>query len=315
MKILLVDDSAAVTQLMSDRLRSYGHDVATAANGQQAVDKFQSYAPDLVLMDIEMPVMNGFQAANHIRAAEAQQKWAWTPIIFLTASDTVDNLITAIEAGGDDFMAKKLPEPVLQAKMKAMSRIAQLRQNLLSANRALDQMAHSDGLTGLQNRRKMDQHMDLTWERACNQHSAIAFVMIDIDNFKKYNDHYGHPAGDACLQNVARALQHTVDQANAEGWGGNALAARFGGEEFAVLLSDLQETDSLRLAQALVEAVRSLKLPHEKNAEWGQVTVSVGLAHLDHACGRLGALVASADAQLYRAKESGRNRAMPGALG
>jgi len=122
MKILLVDDSRAVAAVMGARLSGAGYEVILAENGKVAVEQFRASAPDLVLMDIEMPVMNGFQAAQAIRELEATGEWAWTPIIFLTASDTPENLVTAIEAGGDDFIAKILPEAVLEAKMKAMDR-------------------------------------------------------------------------------------------------------------------------------------------------------------------------------------------------
>lgn len=138
MKILLVDDAKSVVMVMTSRLTSYGHDVVHTANGQEAIDTFSSAAPDLVLMDIEMPVMNGFEATNRIRTFEATQQWAWTPVIFLTSSDTVENLVMAIEAGGDDFMSKFVPEPVLRAKMKAMSRIATLRKSLSLANQKLN---------------------------------------------------------------------------------------------------------------------------------------------------------------------------------
>jgi len=129
MKILLVEDSRAVAVVMAARLASFGHEVSLAENGQIAVDKFQESAPDLVLMDIEMPVMDGFEATNRIRKIEEATS-SWTPIIFLTASNTHENLITAIEAGGDDFLAKNWPESILQAKMKAMTRINTLRQRL-----------------------------------------------------------------------------------------------------------------------------------------------------------------------------------------
>ncbi|MDP2786887.1 MAG: response regulator [Pseudomonadota bacterium] len=129
MKILLVEDSRSVAVVMAARLASFGYDVVLAENGQIALEKFQESAPDLVLMDIEMPVMDGFEATNRIRKIEAATA-AWTPIIFLTASHTHENLITAIEAGGDDFLAKNWPESILQAKMKAMTRINTLRQRL-----------------------------------------------------------------------------------------------------------------------------------------------------------------------------------------
>ena len=163
----------AVVMVMTARLTSYGHEVVHAKNGLIAVETFLSAAPDLVLMDIQMPVMNGFEATNRIRAVEATQQWAWTPIIFLTASDTEQNLITAIDAGGDDFMAKTVPEPVLQAKMKAMSRIATLRQRLTAANSKLEDMANHDGLTGLYNRRSMDRSVDAAWADAVIWLSAL----------------------------------------------------------------------------------------------------------------------------------------------
>lgn len=166
MKILLVDDSRAMAAVMSVRLASFGYEVILAENGEAAVAQFGLMAPDLILMDIEMPVMNGFEATARIRAIEATQDWAWTPILFLTASDTQENLITAIEAGGDDFLVKSVPEAVLQAKMKAMTRIAALRKRLTIANRMLKEQASRDGLTGLSNRRHMDLTVDLAWEQA-----------------------------------------------------------------------------------------------------------------------------------------------------
>lgn len=307
MKILLVEDSHTVALLMLTRLTSLGHEVHHAKNGQAAVEEFRNFAPDLVLMDIEMPVMNGFEATSHIRAIEATRQWAWTPIIFITASDTVDNLITAIEAGGDDFMAKTVPEPVLQAKMKAMARIATLRERLSIANRKLEELASQDGLTGLCNRRNMDLRVDAAWEEALRTGGPFGLLMIDIDNFKKYNDHYGHQAGDDCLRKVAAIIAAETEKANAEG--GKAFAARYGGEEFSVILPGAAKDDYARLATALVEAVRTAVLPHEKNAEWGIATISVGGVHLDAAQGNVVTLFRDADQRLYQAKGNGRNRA------
>ncbi len=129
MKILLVEDSRAISMVMSARLVAQGHEVTLAENGQIAIERYQESPPDLVLMDIEMPVMDGFEATNRIRHIEAATA-SWTPIIFLTASSTEENLITAIEAGGDDFLAKSISESVLVAKMRAMARINTLRQQL-----------------------------------------------------------------------------------------------------------------------------------------------------------------------------------------
>ncbi len=135
MKILLAEDAPFFAELTVERLKSFGYEVILAENGQVAVDNFCNSAPDLVLMDIEMPVMNGFDAAQRIRAFEESHNLAWTPIIFMTASDTSENLVTAIEAGGDDFLSKIIPTEVLHAKMKAMERIVKMRNRLQQAEK------------------------------------------------------------------------------------------------------------------------------------------------------------------------------------
>jgi diguanylate cyclase (GGDEF)-like protein len=310
MKILLVDDARSVVMVMTSRLASYGYDVAVANDGQEAVKVFAEGAPDLVLMDIEMPVMNGFEATNRIRAFEATQAWAWTPIIFLTSSDTVENLVTAIEAGGDDFMSKFVPEPVLQAKMKAMSRIAGLRKSLSRANQKLQDLANQDGLTGLCNRRSMDLRIDQIWLEAVTREQGFGLLMLDIDNFKKYNDHYGHQSGDDCLRNVAQAIDVATQQSNDAGVVQGAFAARYGGEEFAVIVPCASAQALTDLAQAIVKAVFALGVAHERNEAWGRVTISVGGACVSPAQGAVVELFRQADARLYVAKHQGRNRAV-----
>lgn len=310
MKILLVDDAKSVTALMASRLVSFGHQVVTAANGQAALDKFKADNFDLVLMDIEMPVMNGFEATNRIRALEATRQWAWTPVLFLTASDTQENLITAIEAGGDDFLSKTVPEPVLQAKMKAMARIAELRQRLAVANQKLAEQASYDSLTGLCNRRYMDLRLDAAWADALQQGQSFGLLMIDIDNFKKYNDHYGHPSGDNCLHLIAAAIDGVVLAANNGGYATNAFAARYGGEEFAVILPATSEAAFEGIAASLVEAVHHCAIEHVENEPWGIATASLGGDFLPIAKGRIAELFRRVDQRLYLAKTQGRNRAM-----
>lgn len=139
MKILLVDDSRSAAAIFSRRLAEFGHDVVWAENGAVAVDRFREQAPDLVLMDIEMPVLNGFAATDQIRRFERSQQWAWTPIIFLTSVDSTDNFVASVDAGGDDLISKNVAEPVLRAKLKAMARVATLRQELLHANRKMEE--------------------------------------------------------------------------------------------------------------------------------------------------------------------------------
>ena len=308
MKILLVEDMRTVAAVMAARLTSFGHEVSVAENGQIAFDQFCALSPDLVLMDIEMPVMNGFQATSLIRAFETTQKWAWTPIIFLTASDTQDNLITAIEAGGDDFLTKGLPEEILHAKMKAMVRIAEMRRQLTIANQKLEQQASRDGLTGLFNRRWMDLHVDRAWNQSVSKGSSFALLMMDVDNFKKYNDRYGHQTGDDCLRGVASAVDAVVNEMNTSGLTKDAFSARYGGEEFAVIIPGATVATYERCASSCVESVRKLSIPHEQNGEWGIVTVSIGGCRQDVSSGEVFKMFRNADAALYLAKNRGRNR-------
>jgi diguanylate cyclase (GGDEF)-like protein len=308
MKILLVEDTRAIAAIMAARLSSFGFEVVIAENGQIAVDKFPREAPDLILMDIEMPVMNGFEATNRIRAFEATQQWAWTPILFLTASDTLQNLVTAIEAGGDDFLAKSIPEEVLHAKMKAMTRIAQLRKRLSIANKKLEEQANQDGLTALCNRRSMDQRVDLAWLDCKSRSLPFGLLMIDVDNFKKFNDHYGHQAGDDCLKAVARAIDDAVKSAITNGYSSDTFAARYGGEEFAVVVPEGNDERIKALASAVVASIQRTEIDHELNASYGIVTASVGAAQtIASDSFNVGNVFRAADRALYRAKDGGRN--------
>ena len=308
MHILLVDDSRSIAMVTTARLESFGHTVRHAINGEVAVTFFQQEPFDLVLMDVEMPGMNGFETTIRIRALEGNEPWAWTPIIFVTATDTDINLVTAIEAGGDDFIAKSVSESVLQAKMKAMARIAGLRQRLAQANSKLQEQANRDGLTGLFNRRAMDFRVDLLWEEAVRLAKPFSLLMIDVDNFKKYNDHYGHQAGDECLRAVAHCIEQVVEHAAADQLAPGAFAARYGGEEFAVVIPGVGSGVHAGLGQSIVEAVTALGIPHDLNAAWGVVSVSLGAACMDPAAGQVGELFRQADALLYEAKHQGRNR-------
>lgn len=309
MRILVVDDSRTITTVFGARLVEIGHEVVIAENGQLAVERFQASAPDLVLMDIEMPVMNGFEAAKQIRAVEATQEWAWTPIIFLTGSDTPENLVMAIEAGGDDFIPKSAPEGVVQAKMKAMARIAGLRAELSLANRKLEAQASQDGLTGLFNRRYMDLRLDHQWGEAIRCGAPFGLLMMDVDNFKLFNDHYGHLAGDDCLRAIAATLQKVVEEVNARRLAHDAFVARYGGEEFAMMLPRCTPDALAEIARVTVDAVCRQGIAHARNAEWGVSTLSVGGVHMSRAEGALAQLFRRADANLYRAKQNGRNRA------
>lgn len=298
-----------MAMVMKARLESFGYEVRHAIDGLTALDYFKTESFDLILMDIEMPGMNGFEVTTRIRALEGMEPWAWTPIIFVTATDTHSNLVTAIEAGGDDFISKTVPENVLQARMKAMSRIAALRLRLCSANNKLQDQANRDGLTGLLNRRAMDLQVNVVWEQARQSGKPFSLLMIDVDNFKKYNDQYGHQAGDDCLRAVSYCIWEQIRKVNDGLIAPGSFVARYGGEEFAVVIPDAAPGIHAGIAGSLIEAVHGLGIPHEGNVGFGVVTISIGAARFPLAEGEIKAIFNLADELLYKAKGAGRNRA------
>ena len=245
MRILLVDDSRSASAVFASRLGVFGHEIFLAENGAVAVEKFRQLAPDLVLMDVEMPVMNGFVATHHIRNFETSQQWAWTPIIFLTADDTTENIVTAVDAGGDDLISKNVPEPVLLAKLKAMERVDTLRHNLLQANLRMEedirarQLAEAElskrcteltelnlTLSNIQTQliqtEKMASIGQLAAGVAHEINNPIAFVLSNIGTLGKYleslitalNQHDSAPSSGAAEQMAARQSlweKHDID--------------------------------------------------------------------------------------------------------
>ena len=308
MKILLVDDSRSVAAVFSRRLAGFGHDVISAENGAVAVDKFREQAPDLVLMDIEMPVMNGFAATDHIRRFEKSRQWAWTPIIFLSSLGNDRDIERGIAAGGDDYLLKPISEIVLAAKIRAMQRILQMRQSLLvltrkldAANQELTRLTSLDGLTGIANRRHFDEILAREWRRAMRQGEELAVLMCDIDFFKHFNDSFGHQSGDECLRRVAQTLVGAMDR-------GGDLLARYGGEEFVAVLPDTSLKGAAYVAEQMRKAVSALGIAHP-GTPFAHVTASFGVVsavampETDPQ-----AVVGAADRALYTAKHNGRNR-------
>ncbi len=309
MKILLVEDSRATALITTARLEHFGHEVTHAISGKVAIQLFQPNKFDLILMDIEMPEMNGFETTTRIRALEGNEDWSWTPIIFLTATDTASNLVTAIKAGGDDFLSKMTDESVLQAKMEAMGRIAVMRHRLSIANQKLQEQAHKDVLTGIANRRYLDMQTDVQWERCLNDKKPFTLLLMDVDKFKQYNDTYGHQKGDFCLQHVASIIDQVSDDLKLSRKIDNALAARYGGEEFVLILPGATSEIGQNISKIILEKLKEKPWKHEKN-DWGYVSVSIGCKTSNPSIDGLdiAATYREADELLYKAKEGGRNQ-------
>jgi diguanylate cyclase (GGDEF)-like protein len=305
--ILLVDDDPTVITVLGQVLQEYGR-VRFATTGTEALRMVQQFPIDLMMLDIELPGMNGFEVCA---AMKASPQLAEIPVIFITGHDDVAHEVKGLQLGAADFVTKP-PRPAQVSARVAM----QLR--LFEMNKALRKAAATDPLTGVANRRHFDEALQREWLRAQRTGAPLSLMMIDVDYFKAYNDHYGHLEGDQCLRAVARALTRVVHRPA-------DVLARYGGEEFAILLPDTHGRGGCSVARYALQEVRSAQLPHARSNVNGHVTISVGVSayevfdHQDRNGTRrdplieprtaVTELVDSADQALYAAKAGGRNHA------
>jgi diguanylate cyclase (GGDEF)-like protein len=309
MKALVIDDTLTSTAVISHQLRRMGIEPLNASDGLTGIELFKEHRPDLVLLDVIMPGIDGYETAKRMRQLERDGEW--TPIIFLTSRTNDEDLERGIAVGGDDYLLKPVSEIVLNAKVRAMQRIAQMRYSLVvltrrldEANRELTRLSSVDGLTGIANRRQFDECLLREWSRGMRGGTPLSLLMCDVDFFKQYNDLYGHQAGDECLKSVGAILKESARRPA-------DMAARYGGEEFAVILPDTETTGALLVAEEIRQGLEALAIPHG-NSEIGLVTLSIGAACTvpRRESGSAEKLLGDADLALYRAKQSGRNRVL-----
>ena len=308
MKILVIEDSKSSLQLLCEHITRMGITPLPATTGAQGFEIFLSQHPDLILLDIVMPDINGYEVAQRIRQHE--QVGDWTPIIFLSSLNKDKDVEKGISAGGDDYLLKPISEVVLGAKIRAMQRIIQMRQSLLvttrkldSANQELRRLTSLDGLTEVANRRHFDEVLAREWRRAMRQCDEVSVIMCDIDHFKRYNDTYGHQDGDEVLRQVACALRGSMDR-------GGDLLARYGGEEFVAVLPGTSRSGAAFVAGQMRQAIYELSIEHN-GSPYGIVTASFGVAsaQAEQSVNPLD-IVGAADRALYEAKRAGRNRVL-----
>ena len=289
--ILAIDDTPA-NLLTLGRALGDEFDLQFATSGATGLALAMESPPDLILLDVMMPDMDGYETCHRLLANPATRN---IPIIFITAQNSTDDETRGLEAGVVDFISKPVNPAVLRARVRTQLTIKRLTDQLRS-------MAFVDGLTGIANRRRLDETLELEW-RACQRAGApLALAMIDIDHFKCLNDTYGHRAGDVCLVTVASTLKAGLGRSH-------DLIARYGGEEFLCLCPGTDLAGMQAKAEELRQAVQALGIPNEGADAAPVVTISIGVAAtIPTAEMTPNQLVECADNQLYKAKQTGRNR-------
>jgi diguanylate cyclase (GGDEF)-like protein len=299
---MICEDSISISKMLARLVESYGYNVMVVHDGESVLSVVQQANIDLVLMDVELPGINGFEATKILRTKIKD----WFPIIFLTAKTDPSSVVEGIENGGDDYLTKPVISDILAAKLKAMQRLAQMKEELDKANAQLVKISMTDMLTEVFNRRAFNQRLVQAWKISSRKSIPLSVALIDIDFFKKYNDFYGHMKGDDCLKEVAQCIKRTAAEEN------GVMVARYGGEEFVILMPARSIDAAQLIAQRVCQAVNDMKIPHEASECSEYVSISVGTAVTKDFSEEQGysLLTHNTDLALYNAKDMGRNRAL-----
>jgi diguanylate cyclase (GGDEF)-like protein len=290
-KVLVVDDAAINRQVLGDLLKT-DHTVILAKSGRQALTLAVQHLPDLILLDVVMPEINGYEV---LRQLKSDPRTAAIAVIFITGLDTPQDEEHGLTLGASDYITKPFNLAVVRARVRCHLQLARQR-------RMLETLANIDGLTEIANRRHFDHCYATEWARAVRHGQPLSVAILDIDFFKDYNDQAGHAMGDRVLQGVASVLVNGMNRAT-------DLVARYGGEEFALLMPGTDVEGAAQLADHLREATGRLALPHPDSTKTDRITISLGGATLRPGTNESAAdLLKAADDHLYRAKKEGRNR-------
>ncbi len=310
LKLMVVDDEESIRDILSDILMDEGYDVLEAEDGQVAMKLFAEHDVAIVLTDIRMPGMSGLELLEMVKSQSPE-----TEVIIMTSHASFDTALAAMRNGAYDYLVKPFEDidiipPVIhraattiRLTLENQSLIKKLKENneeLELANESLKELAIKDGLTGLYNIRYFHEMIDIGIANAMRHQDKCALIFTDVDFFKKYNDTYGHPAGDEVLVGLAEVLKSSVRA--------NDLLARYGGEEFIILLPSTDKEGAAYVAEKMRSNVAATAIGPEHAARENPVRISVGVACYPEDASDVAALIKVADNRLYLAKDAGRNQ-------
>ncbi len=289
--VLVIDDSLACAYQLFEVLGSDYH-VLAATGGAEGIEIATGQSPDIILLDVVMPEMDGHEVCIHLKEDSRTRD---IPIMFITAREDEEDEEHGLSLGAIDYLSKPLRPAIIRARIKNHIELKHNRD-------LLQRLTMVDPLTGINNRRRFDQYLDSELARMKREEKALTLIMIDVDHFKNFNDFYGHSLGDQCLSRVASVLQGEILRPA-------DLVARYGGEEFACISPDTDLGGALQLAERMRAAVEALAIPHADSRTAAHVTISLGIATFAPP-GAISPnkLIEAADQALYEAKEKGRNR-------
>lgn len=289
--ILVVDDERINIQILNNALGDE-YNILAAMTGEQAIKVASESLPSLILLDIVLPDISGHDVCRELKSNKLTQH---IPIIFITAQSGADDELVGLELGATDYFRKPFVLPLIKVRIRNQI-------DLVQKTAELERLAWIDGLTGISNRRRFDQRYFDACKYAKRNKRRISVILLDIDFFKQYNDHYGHVKGDEVLKKVAQALDQSASRPL-------DLVARYGGEEFAILLTDSSESEGALLAEKAREKIEELAIPHIKSTIHKALTISVGVTTSSNEGSEFDCrqLLETADRCLYEAKSMGRN--------
>jgi diguanylate cyclase (GGDEF)-like protein len=289
--VLIIDDDPVVADILETIFDGEVR-ISSALSGREGIEAARAEAPDLILLDVRMRDMDGYETLKQLKQIT---ETADVPVVFLTAKTQTEDEYMGLELGAFDYISKPIIPQIVKVRIHNHLLLKQQRDQLAN-------MSMIDGLTGIANRRRFDDYLDQEFRRGARNHYPVSLLMLDIDDFKPFNDTYGHQSGDDCLQRIAAEIQtHSRRPSD--------LVARYGGEEFALILPDTPLDAAIMLAENIRAGIEALAITHEGARAVPFVTISIGVASTEDATiAIIDDLIEAADKRFYRAKESGRNR-------